>query len=165
MYRIGNGFDAHKFVSDKKLILGGVEIEYIYGLSGHSDSDVLSHAICDAMLGAANSGDIGMHFPDNDDRYRNISSLVLLKRCLDILNNSGYKIVNIDSTVICEKPRLSEHIQKIKNSLSDALGLSAGQVSIKATTTDKMGFTGRKEGIAAQAVVLIKMDEKSIKKE
>lgn len=166
MYRIGNGFDAHKFVRDKKLILGGVEIEYDYGLSGHSDADVLSHAICDAILGAANADDLGRHFPDNDDRYRNISSLVLLRHCQEILNNSGYEIVNIDSTVVCEKPRLSDYIEKIKNSLSDALCLSAEQVSIKATTTDKMGFTGRKEGIAAQAVVLIKkMDEKSIKKE
>lgn len=166
MYRIGNGFDAHRFVRDKKLILGGIEVEYDYGLSGHSDADVLSHAICDAMLGALNSGDLGRHFPDTDNKYKDISSMVLLREVLEILTKSRYEIVNLDSTVICEEPKLSPYINKIQNSISEALNISSQQVSVKATTTDSMGFTGRKEGIAAQAVVLIKkMDEKSIKKE
>jgi len=166
MYRIGNGFDAHKFVRDKKLILGGIEIDHDYGLSGHSDADVLSHAICDAMLGAANAGDLGKHFPDTDNSYKNISSLILLKIASEILTKSQYEIVNVDSTVICEKPKLSEYISKIQDSISETLNISSKQVSVKATTTDQMGFAGREEGIAAQAVVLIKkMDEKSIKKE
>jgi len=166
MYRIGNGFDAHKFVRNKKLILGGIEIDHDHGLSGHSDADVLSHAICDALLGAVNAGDLGKHFPDTDIRYKNISSLILLKKASEILTKSQYEIVNIDSTVICEKPKLSEYIYKIHDSISKTLNISSQQVSVKATTTDQMGFAGREEGIAAQAVVLIKkMDEKNIKKD
>ena len=166
MYRIGNGFDAHVFAKDKKLVLGGIEIDYEYGLSGHSDADVLSHAICDALLGAVNVGDLGKHFPDSDIKYKNISSLELLKKASEILSQSLYEIVNIDSTVICEKPKLSKYVNEIQDSISVTLNISSQQISVKATTTDKLGFTGREEGIAAQAVVLIKkMDEKSIKKE
>lgn len=166
MYRIGIGFDAHKFVENKKLILGGTEINYKYGLSGHSDADVLSHAICDALLGSINCGDLGKHFPDTDNKYKDISSLILLKKASELLIDHGYEIVNIDSSVICEEPRLSKYIDDMKNSISRTLGISDGKVSIKATTTDKMGFTGRKEGIAVQSVVLVKkLDEKIRRKE
>ncbi|NIP32183.1 MAG: 2-C-methyl-D-erythritol 2,4-cyclodiphosphate synthase, partial [Candidatus Dadabacteria bacterium] len=154
MYRIGIGYDAHRLVKGGKLILGGVEIPYELGLKGHSDADVLTHAICDAVLGSVAEGDIGKHFPDNDQKYKDISSLELLIQTQKILSDKGYKIENIDSTIICQEPKLSPYIMNIRDKISSTLGISIENVSVKATTTEKMGFTGRKEGIAAQAIVL-----------
>ncbi len=156
MYKIGYGFDAHRFSKDTKLIIGGVEIPFEYGLKGHSDADVLSHAICDALLGALGEGDIGSHFPDSDPKYKSISSLVFLEETMTLLNERGFEIENMDSVIVCEKPKIAPHIEHIKETLSQVLGISAKSLGIKATTTDQMGFTGRGEGIAAQAVVLIK---------
>jgi len=156
MYKIGYGFDAHRFSKDTKLIIGGVEIPFEYGLKGHSDADVLSHAICDALLGALGEGDIGSHFPDSDPKYKSISSLVFLEETMTLLNERGFEIENLDSVIVCEKPKLAPHIKQIKETLSEVLGISTKSLGIKATTTDQMGFTGRGEGIASQAVVLIK---------
>ncbi len=156
MHRIGFGFDAHRFTEDRKLIIGGVEIPYELGLSGHSDADVLTHAICDALLGALGQGDIGSHFPDSDSKWKDVSSLVLLDKTIDMLRNANFEIENIDSTIVCEKPRIAPHISAIKEKLSNVTGLEPGLLGIKATTTDGMGFTGRGEGIAAYAVVIIK---------
>jgi 2-C-methyl-D-erythritol 2,4-cyclodiphosphate synthase len=156
MHRIGFGFDAHRFEEGRKLIIGGVEIPHEEGLSGHSDADVLTHAICDALLGALGLGDIGSHFPDSDPKWKDISSLVLLKETLAKMNEAKYEIQNIDSTIVCEKPRISPHIRAIKEKLSAITRLEPGALGIKATTTDGMGFTGRGEGIAAYAVVIIK---------
>ncbi len=156
MYKIGYGFDAHRFSEDQKLIVGGVEIPFELGLAGHSDADVLTHAICDALLGAMGEGDIGSHFPDSDPKYKSISSLVFLEETLSLLKNRGYEIENLDSVIVCEKPKIAPHIEQIKNVLSDVLQISPGLIGIKATTTDQMGFTGRGEGIAAHAVALIK---------
>ncbi len=156
MHRIGFGFDAHRFEEGRKLIIGGVEIPHAEGLSGHSDADVLTHAICDALLGALGLGDIGSHFPDSDPKWKDVSSLTLLEETLAKMNDAKYDIQNIDSTVVCEKPRISPHIRAIKEKLSAITGLEPGSLGIKATTTDGMGFTGRGEGIAAYAVVIIK---------
>jgi 2-C-methyl-D-erythritol 2,4-cyclodiphosphate synthase len=156
MYRTGIGFDAHRFSGEKKLILGGVEIPFELGLEGHSDADVLTHAICDALLGAVGERDIGSHFPDKDPRYKGISSLVLLKETLAILSSKGFKVENIDSTVVCETPKLQPYISRIKKSLISIIDVREEFLGIKATTTDGMGFTGRGEGIAAYAVVLVK---------
>ena len=156
MHRIGFGFDAHRFTEGRKLIIGGVEIPYELGLSGHSDADVLTHAICDALLGALGQGDIGSHFPDSDSKWKDVSSLVLLDKTIDMLRNVNFEIENIDSTIVCEKPRIAPHISAIKEKLSNVTGLEPGLLGIKATTTDGMGFTGRGEGIAAYAVVIIK---------
>lgn len=156
MYKIGYGFDAHRFSENRKLIIGGVEIPFELGLSGHSDADVLSHAICDALLGAMGEGDIGSYFPDSDPKYKGISSLVFLEETVSLLKEKGYEIENLDSVIVCEKPKIAPHIEQIKNVLSDVLQISPELVGIKATTTDRMGFTGRGEGIAAHAVVLIK---------
>jgi len=156
MHRIGFGFDAHRFTEDRKLIIGGVEIPYELGLSGHSDADVLTHAICDALLGALGIGDIGSHFPDSDPKWKDVSSLALLDKTIDMLRNANFEIENIDSTIVCEKPRIAPHIKSIKEKLSNITGLEPGRLGIKATTTDGMGFTGRGEGIAAYAVVIIK---------
>lgn len=156
MFRVGFGFDAHKFSADKKLILGGVEIPFDLGLTGHSDADVLTHAICDALLGAMGEGDIGTQFPDSDPKYKGISSLVFLSDILELLKERGYGIQNIDSVIVCEKPRIVPHVPAIKKKLSRITGLSERALGIKATTTDSMGFTGRGEGIAAYAVALIK---------
>jgi 2-C-methyl-D-erythritol 2,4-cyclodiphosphate synthase len=155
MYRVGFGFDAHKFAEGGKVILGGVEIPFELGLSGHSDADVLSHAICDALLGTIGAGDIGSHFPDSDPEYKGVSSLVFVKEALEIVRAEGYEVGNIDSVIICEKPKISPHVSDIKENLSRAMGIDDKAVSVKATTTDKMGFTGREEGIAAYAVVLV----------
>lgn len=157
MYRIGIGFDAHRFAKDRMLVIGGVQIESSMGLEGHSDADVLCHAICDAALGAAGEGDIGVHFPDTDPSYRDISSTLLLSRVNTLLKKKGFVIVNIDSVVICEKPKISPYFEKIRNNLSGLLDLDPDTVNIKATTTEKMGFTGREEGICAKAVVLVKI--------
>ena len=156
MYKIGFGFDAHRFSKDTKLIIGGVEIPFEYGLKGHSDADVLSHAICDALLGALGEGDIGSHFPDSDPKYKSISSLVFLEETMTLLNERGFEIENLDSVIVCEKPKIAPHIKQIKETLSQVLGISVKSLGIKATTTDQMGFTGTGEGIAAHAVVLIK---------
>jgi len=155
MHRVGFGFDAHKFAEGGKVILGGVEIPFELGLSGHSDADVLSHAICDALLGTIGAGDIGSHFPDSDPKYKDVSSLVFVKEALALVRAEGYEIGNIDSVIICERPRISPHVSDIKENLSRAMGIDDKAVSVKATTTDKMGFTGRGEGIAAYAVVLV----------
>lgn len=154
--RIGIGYDVHRFSAGRKLILGGVEIPYELGLEGHSDADVLLHAIKDALLGAAALGDIGRHFPDTDEQYRGASSLLLLQRVKEILGVKGYSVHNLDATIIAEKPRLASYIPQMNRTIADTLGIDTGQVNIKATTTEGLGFTGRCEGIAAQAVAAIK---------
>jgi 2-C-methyl-D-erythritol 2,4-cyclodiphosphate synthase len=156
MYRIGFGFDAHKFSEGRKLVLGGMEIPFGLGLSGHSDADVLTHAICDALLGAMGKGDIGTRFPDSDPEYKGVSSLSFLIEILKMLNREGYEVENIDSVIVCEKPRIAPHVSAIKDTLSHITGISVNALGIKATTTDRMGFTGRGEGIASYAVALIK---------
>ncbi len=156
MIKIGYGFDAHRFSEGRKLIIGGAEIPYELGLKGHSDADVLSHAVCDALLGALGEGDIGTHFPDSDPKYSGMSSLAFLKKTVSILNQNGFEIENIDTVIICEKPKIAPHIENIKNNLSSVLGIPFESLGVKATTTDQMGFTGTGEGIAAHAVALIK---------
>jgi len=156
MHRIGFGFDAHRFQEERKLILGGVEIPHGLGLKGHSDADVLTHAICDALLGALGQGDIGTHFPDKDPKWEGVSSLVFLKEIMVMLSAADFEIENIDSTIVCESPRIAPHIGDIKDKLSNITGLAHSSLGVKATTTDGMGFTGRGEGIAAYAVVIIK---------
>lgn len=156
MIKIGYGFDAHRFSEGRKLIIGGAEIPYELGLKGHSDADVLSHAVCDALLGALGEGDIGTHFPDSDPKYSGMSSLAFLKKTVSILNQNGFEIENIDTVIICEKPKIAPHIENIKNNLSSVLGIPFKSLGVKATTTDQMGFTGTGEGIAAHAVALIK---------
>ncbi len=153
--RVGFGYDVHAFAEGRSLILGGVEIDHDRGLLGHSDADVLLHAICDALLGAAALGDIGQHFPDSDPRYRGISSIVLLEKTVALLVQQGFAIANIDSTLVLQKPRIANYIPKMIKTISDAMQIPATCVSVKATTTEKLGFTGRKEGIAAYAVALI----------
>lgn len=153
--RVGIGFDVHSFKTGRRLVLGGVEIEYSKGLSGHSDADVLVHAMMDALLGAAGLRDIGVYFPDTDTRYKNISSLLLLKEVKNIINDKGFEIINIDSTLILEKPKVSPYITAMLSKLSGALGLDPGRLGIKATTTEGLGFCGREEGIAAQSIALL----------
>lgn len=153
--RVGIGFDVHSFKIGRRLVLGGVEIEYSKGLNGHSDADVLVHAMMDALLGAAGLRDIGVYFPDTDTRYKNISSLLLLKEVKNIINDKGLEIINIDSTLILEKPKVSPYITAMLNKLSGALELDPGRLGIKATTTEGLGFCGREEGIAAQSIALL----------
>ena len=153
--RIGHGYDVHRFAQNRKLILGGVEIPYELGLLGHSDADVLLHAVSDALLGAAALGDIGRHFPDTDDRYKGADSLMLLKEVCNILKKNNYRVVNIDSTVIAQTPKLMAYIPEMRQNIADACGLDISCVSVKATTEEKLGFTGRLEGISAHAVCLI----------
>ncbi len=153
--RIGHGFDVHRLVSGRKCIIGGVDIPHSTGLDGHSDADVLLHAICDALLGAAALGDIGKHFPDTDATYKGMDSRELLRRVAELLSQHGYKVGNIDATVIAEAPKLAPHIIKMRSNIATDVGVDAGAVSVKATTTEKLGFTGRGEGIAAEAVCLI----------
>lgn len=154
--RIGQGFDVHRLVTGRKCIIGGVEIAHDKGLDGHSDADVLLHAICDALLGAAALGDIGKHFPPSDDRYKGADSRTLLRHVAALLKDKRYGIGNIDATVICEAPRLSAHTEKMRTNIAQDCGVEMSQVNVKATTTEKLGFTGRGEGIAAEAVCLIK---------
>ena len=154
--RIGHGYDVHKLVSDRKLILGGVEIPCTLGLLGHSDADVLIHAIMDSLLGAACLGDIGIHFPDNDEKYKGISSLKLLKNVCDMLREKNYEIQNIDSTIIAQKPKLSPYIFDIRKNISNACGIDIGKINVKATTEEGLGFTGNLEGISVHAVCIIK---------
>ena len=153
--RIGHGYDVHRLVPDRKLILGGVEIPWDLGLLGHSDADVLTHAVMDALLGAAALGDIGKHFPDNDESYKNADSLVLCAKVAELLFGASYRVVNIDATIIAQAPKLAPHIDKMRENLAHALGVDKGLVSIKATTEEGHGFTGEKSGIAAHAVCLI----------
>lgn len=153
--RIGHGYDVHRLTENRRLIIGGVEIPYEKGLLGHSDADVLTHAIMDALLGAAALGDIGKLFPDNDPAYSGADSIQLLKQVCSALQKNGYKIGNIDSTVIAQQPKLKSYIDEMRNTLADACGVSAGQVSVKATTEEKLGFTGNGQGISAHAVCLI----------
>ena len=153
--RVGIGYDVHKLCENRKLILGGVDIPYEKGLLGHSDADVLLHAICDALLGAAALGDIGKHFPDNDMSYKNIDSMILLKRVCELILKEGYSISNIDATVVCQKPKLAPYIEQMRINISACLELDLSQVNIKATTTETLGFEGRKEGISSHAVCLI----------
>lgn len=155
MIRIGHGYDVHKLVEGRKLIVGGVEIEHEKGLLGHSDADVLLHAISDALLGAAAKGDIGCLFPDNDMKYKGADSLLLLKEVVFHLKNDGYSINNIDATLIAQRPKMRPHIDEMRSNIASACGLSADFVSVKATTEEKLGFTGREEGISAHAVCLI----------
>ncbi len=153
--RVGFGYDVHQLVEGRKLFLGGVNIEHTMGLLGHSDADVLIHAICDALLGAANLRDIGYHFPDSDERYHNIDSKVLLRETVALLYDKGYQVGNVDATVCAEQPKLNPHIPEMQATLAGVMSIDADCVSIKATTTEKLGFTGRKEGISAYATVLI----------
>ena len=153
--RIGHGYDVHRLVEGRALILGGVHIPHETGLLGHSDADVLSHAIADSLLGAAGKKDIGFHFPDTNPMYRGISSLLLLEKVMQILNEDGYHIGNIDCTIIAQAPKLAPYIDEMKNNIAKALNMSTNDINIKATTEEKLGFTGRKEGISAHAVSLI----------
>lgn len=153
--RVGTGYDVHRLVPGRKLILGGVDIPWEMGLLGHSDADVLLHAVMDALLGAAALGDIGKHFPDTDDAYKGISSIKLLERVGDLINDAGYYIINIDATIIAQKPKLRPYIEDMEKNTAKALGLDPDQINIKATTEEGLGFTGAMEGIAAQAVCSI----------
>ena len=153
--RIGHGYDVHKFADDRKLILGGVEIPYEKGLLGHSDADVLLHALCDALLGAATLGDIGKHFPDNDNAYKNIDSRILLRSVREKIIDLGYKISNVDVTVIAQAPKLAMYINTMRENIACDLQINIGRVNVKATTEEGLGFTGQKLGIAAHAVCLL----------
>lgn len=155
MIRIGNGYDVHKLVEGRKMILGGVEIPHHLGLLGHSDADVLVHAIMDALLGALALGDIGKHFPDTDEEYKGIDSMKLLRNVQELIEKQGYKVVNIDSIVAAEKPKLKPFIDDMRKNLANALKTDVSCVSVKATTEEKLGFTGREEGIKSYAVVLL----------
>lgn len=155
MFRIGHGYDVHRLVSDRALILGGVEIPFELGLLGHSDADVLVHAVMDAILGALALGDIGKLFPDSDERYRGISSLLLLEHVAKAMSDAGYKIANIDSTIIAQKPKLSPYTDEMRSNIAKILGCTPEQVNIKATTEEKLGFTGNLEGISSHAVCLL----------
>ena len=153
--RIGQGFDVHQLVEGRKLIIGGVEIPYERGLFGHSDADVLLHAICDALLGAAGLGDIGRHFPDTDPRYKGIDSRRLLRKVVRLLKEKGWAVSNLDATIIAQAPKMAPHIAQMVANIAADLDVAADCINVKATTTEKLGFTGRVEGIAAQAVCLI----------
>lgn len=158
MIRVGFGIDVHRLVTGRDLWIGGIKIPYEYGLDGHSDADVLIHAICDALLGAANLRDIGYQFPDNSDEFLNIDSKILLRRTNELLHEKGYRIGNIDATVAAQAPKLNPHIPLMQQTMALVLGIDADCLSIKATTTEKLGFEGRKEGITAYATVLIEKD-------
>ncbi|MBE6782022.1 MAG: 2-C-methyl-D-erythritol 2,4-cyclodiphosphate synthase [Ruminococcaceae bacterium] len=153
--RIGHGYDVHRFCDDRKLFLGGIEIPHTKGLLGHSDADVLLHAICDALLGAAALGDIGKHFPDSDNSFKNIDSKILLKRTAQLIGEKGYKVGNIDATVIAQKPKLAPYIEQMRNCIADICQIPVDLVNVKATTEEKLGFTGREEGISSHAVCIL----------
>ncbi len=155
MLRIGHGYDVHAFADNRKCVIGGVEIPYEKGLLGHSDADVLLHAVSDSLLGAAALGDIGKHFPDTDPEFKGADSMVLLKTVVELLNSKGYTVNNIDATVIAQAPKMAPHIDKMRSNIAVTLGVPVDCVNIKATTEEKMGFTGRKEGISAHCVCLI----------
>lgn len=156
MVRTGIGYDVHRFGKGRRLILGGIEVPYENGLVGHSDADVLLHAICDAILGGIGEGDIGQHFPDHDMRFKGISSMRLLEDVSELLKRKGFVLLNIDSTIIAERPRVCQFIKEMRENISGLLGLDIGSVNIKATTNDGLGFIGRGEGIAAQAVCTVR---------
>lgn len=156
--RVGFGFDVHRLVLGRELWLGGIRLEHELGLLGHSDADVLIHAICDALLGAANLRDIGYHFPDNSAEFKNIDSKILLAKTVELIAGKGYRVGNIDATVCAERPKLKNRIPEMQEVLAKVMGVEADDVSIKATTTEKLGFTGREEGISAYATVLIEKD-------
>jgi len=158
-YRIGQGYDSHALVAGRDLIIGGVNIPHKAGLMGHSDADVLLHAVTDALIGAAALGDIGAHFPDTDARFRGVDSRVLLHAVGDLVRSTGYVIANIDATIIAQAPKMAPHIPKMREYIAEDLGLSVEQVNIKAKTNERLGFLGREEGIAVQAVALIMADE------
>lgn len=153
--RVGFGFDVHRLVEGRDLWMGGVKLEHEMGLLGHSDADVLIHAICDALLGAANMRDIGFHFPDNKEEFHNIDSKILLAKTVELLAGKGYEVGNIDVTICAERPKMNPHIPEMKKVLAGVMGIDEDDISIKATTTEKLGFTGREEGISAYAVALI----------
>jgi len=153
--RVGQGYDVHRFVEGRDLWLGGMKIPCDKGLLGHSDADVLIHAICDALLGAANLRDIGYHFPDNSSEFENIDSKILLRKTVQLIKEKGYSIGNVDSTICAQRPKLNPHIEQMQQTLAQVMGVDADDVAIKATTTEKLGFVGREEGMAAYATVLI----------
>jgi 2-C-methyl-D-erythritol 2,4-cyclodiphosphate synthase len=153
--RIGHGYDVHQLVTGRKLIIGGVEIAHDKGLLGHSDADVLLHAICDALLGAAALGDIGKHFADTDAKFKNIDSRILLREVARLLNNAGFRVGNVDATIIAQAPKMAPHIARMVENIATDLGVPMNAVNVKATTTEKLGFEGRGEGIAAEAVALL----------
>lgn len=155
MIRIGTGYDVHRLVEGLPLWIGGVQIPHTHGLLGHSDADVLIHAVCDALLGAAALGDIGKHFPDTDPQYKGISSIILLTNVGKLLKEKGYTVGNIDSTIVAQRPKLAPYIQQMRQAMADALNIDVEQVSVKATTTERLGFEGREEGISAQAIALL----------
>jgi 2-C-methyl-D-erythritol 2,4-cyclodiphosphate synthase len=155
MYRIGYGIDYHQLTEGRDFWLGGILIDHYKGALGHSDADVLLHAICDALLGAVNAGDIGTHFPDTDMAFKNIDSKILLSRCAEIIDEKGYQVVNIDSTLCLEKPKIKPYIPQMQEAIANCLKLDQELISIKATTTEKMGFVGREEGVVAHASVLL----------
>ncbi len=154
--RVGQGFDVHGLVEGRKLILGGEDIPYHLGLAGHSDADVLLHAICDALLGAAGLGDIGRHFPDSDSRFQGIDSRKLLRETMRLVALKGYHVVNVDATIIAQAPKMAPHISRMEFNIAADLGVDTACVNVKATTTEKLGYTGRGEGIAAQAICLLR---------
>jgi 2-C-methyl-D-erythritol 2,4-cyclodiphosphate synthase len=156
--RVGHGFDVHAFAANRKLIIGGVDIAFEQGLAGHSDADVLLHSICDALLGAAGLGDIGRHFPDTDPAFSGIDSRILLRRVAEQLQQRGWRVGNVDATIIAQAPKMAPHIARMTAHITDDLGIALDRVNVKATTTEKLGFTGRGEGIAAEAVCLIARD-------
>ena len=158
--RIGHGYDVHRLVPGRKLILGGVEIPHALGLLGHSDADVVTHALMDALLGAAALGDIGQHFPDKDPSYAGISSLVLLGKVMDLLHQAGWRGENADMTILAQQPKLMPHIPRMRQNLSRAMGVPVSAISVKATTEEGLGFTGREQGIAAHSVVLLETLDK-----
>ena len=157
--RIGHGYDVHQLVTGRKLIIGGVEIAHDKGLLGHSDADVLLHAICDALLGAAALGDIGKHFADTDAKFKNIDSRILLREVARLLNNAGFRVGNVDATIIAQAPKMAPHIVKMVENIASDLGVAMNAVNVKATTTEKLGFEGRGEGIAAEAVALLLIEQ------
>ncbi|MBQ6085571.1 MAG: 2-C-methyl-D-erythritol 2,4-cyclodiphosphate synthase [Bacteroidaceae bacterium] len=156
--RVGMGYDVHRLVEGRDLWLGGIKVEHSLGLDGHSDADVLIHAVCDALLGAANMRDIGYHFPDNSNQYLNIDSKILLRKTVELIESKGYQVGNIDATICAERPKLNPFIPQMQQCMADVIGIDAEDISIKATTTEKLGFTGREEGMSAYAVVLIQKD-------
>jgi 2-C-methyl-D-erythritol 2,4-cyclodiphosphate synthase len=156
--RVGFGYDVHSLVTGRSLFLGGIEIPYLFGLKGHSDADVLLHAICDAILGAIAEGDIGKHFPDTDPQYRGIRSTVLLKKVMSRMREKGFHLLNIDATIVAQRPKLADFIPRMVKEIATVLEIDTGRVNVKATTTEGLGFTGREEGIAAYAVVLVGED-------
>lgn len=156
--RIGHGYDVHRMVEGRRLILGGVNIPFRKGLDGHSDADVLLHAVCDALLGSLSLGDIGIHFPDQDQQYKNMSSLELLRRVHDMVIKQGFAVANIDVTVVAEQPKLAGYIARMRETIAQVLEIDKGKINIKATTTEGLGFAGKGEGIAAHAVALVEKD-------